>query len=190
MQPYAGWIEKIHPISIGLPLKRMDLLPKEPVAKTADIFFSGRIAQSSSIRPRGLAELLALKEQGVAVDISDRPLPPAEFYQRCAGAHLTWSPEGYGWDCFRHYEAPACRSVPVINTPTIERYSPLIAEEHVLFYSPEPGGLTRAVVAALADKPRLARMAEAGRNHVLAHHSPGAIARHVVETTLGLSAKV
>lgn len=187
-QPYADWIKKIRPISIGLPLSNMNFLPKASMGKTVDVFFSGRVEQSSSIRTCGMEELLALKKSGLAVDIPDRPLPPAEYYQRCARAHITWSPEGYGWDCFRHYEAPACWSVPVINYPTIERYSPFVAGEHAFFYSPEPGGLTGAIQAALADKPNLARMAEAGRRHVLAHHSPASIARHVVETTLGLRA--
>jgi len=188
-QRYADWLKKIHPISIGLPLSQFDMLPADPVAKSVDVFFSGRVEQSSSIRTGGMAELLALKKMGVVVDISDRPLPPAEFYDRCARAHLTWSPEGYGWDCFRHYEAPVCRSVPVINYPTIERYSPFVAGEHAFFYNVEPGGLTRAILSALQDKPGLSRMAEAGRRHVLAHHSPMGISRYVVETTLGLRAR-
>lgn len=186
---YARWLEKVHPVSLGPHPARFHLLPVDPVEKTVDVFFSGRIEQSSSIRVRGMTELAALKEQGVVVDIPGQHLPPDEFYRRCARAHLTWSPEGLGWDCFRHYEAPVCRSVPVINHPGIERYAPLIAGEHAFFYDVEPGGLTRAILAALADKPALARMAEAGRRHVLAHHSPSAIARHVVETTLGLRAR-
>jgi hypothetical protein len=181
---YLKWIEKIHPISLGLPLGRVAMLPGEPVEKTTDVFFAGKVERSSSIRPRGLAELLALRDRGLMVDISEHPLPPEEFYRRCASARIVWSPEGYGWDCFRHYEAAACRAVPMINCPTIERYEPLTAGVHALFYDVEPGGLTKAVLAALSDKPLLSRLAEAARRHVLAHHTPSAIAHHVVQTAL------
>jgi hypothetical protein len=177
-----GRIAKLRPLSIGLPLG-----PKPPAVeadpeKRADIFFAGRVEGSSSLRGQGLAELAVLRAQGVTVDIPDGPLPRDAFYQRCAAAWLVWSPEGYGWDCFRHYEALACGSVPMINVPSIERYAPLAAGEHALYYEVEPGGLTRAILRALADKPALKGIAERGRQFVLAHHTPSAIARYVVET--------
>ena len=155
------------------------------MGKFVDVFFSGRIADSSSIRTRGLAELRALHGNGVKIDIPDAPLPREEYYRRCARAWLVWSPEGLGWDCFRHYEAPACWSVPVINQPTIERYRPLVGGQHAIYYDPEPGGLTRAVISALEDKARLLQMAQAARDHVVAHHTQSAIARHIVSKTLG-----
>ena len=163
------------------------LLPFRSIPKTVDVFFAGRVRDSSSIRVRGLDELLALRNEGVTVDIPDRGVAPAEFYERCARAWLVWSPEGFGWDCFRHYEAPACGAVPLINQPTIERHAPLLAGEHALYYDPEPGGLTRAVDAALADKPGLARIAAAGQAHVMAHHTPEALARHVVQAGRALT---
>jgi hypothetical protein len=183
---FAARISKVQPISLGLPLDRFYLLPVESPEKTTDVFFSGNVAGSSTVRARGISELMSLREKGLIVDIPQTPLAPAEFYQRCARAWLVWSPEGLGWDCFRHYEALACSSVPVINHPSIERYRPLIAGEHAFYYDVEPGGLSRAITSALNDKARLSRMAEAGRTHVLAHHTPAAIARHIVETTLAI----
>ncbi len=176
-----SWVQKLRPISLGLPM-RTEGLPPPVQAKTADVFFLARVEGSSTARARGLEELRVLAAQGVVVDIPDAPLPRAEFYERCAAAWLVWSPEGYGWDCFRHYEALACGAVPLINQPSIDRHAPLIAGEHALYYDPEPGGLTRAALAALADKDALARIAEAGRAHVMAHHTPEALARYVVET--------
>jgi len=184
-QRNRGWVEKLRPLSIGIPT-RAEGLPQPPRAKTADVFFLARVADSSTARTRGLAELRALASQGVVVDIPDSPLPRPEFYQRCAAARLVWSPEGLGWDCFRHYEALACGAVPLINQPSIDRHMPLIAGEHALYYDPEHGGLTRAVLAALMDPTALARIAGAGRAHVLAHHTPAALARYVVETARGL----
>ena len=181
-------IAKLRPISIGLSFESEGLLPERPVEKTADIFFRATVTGSSTARQRGLAELKALAAQGVIVDLPADTLPRAEFYRRCAAARLVWSPEGLGWDCFRHYEALACGAVPLINHPSIDRHAPLIASVHALYYDPEPGGLTRAVMAALADKPALARIAEAGRAYVLEHHTPAALARYVVETARGARA--
>jgi glycosyltransferase involved in cell wall biosynthesis len=183
-----GRIAKLRPISIGLSFESEGLLPALPVEKTADLFFRATVAGSSTARERGLAELRGLAAHGVVVDLPEEALPRAEFYRRCAAARLVWSPEGLGWDCFRHYEALACGSVPLINHPSIDRHAPLIGGEHALYYDPEPGGLARAVLAALADKPALARIAEAGRSHVLVHHTPAALARYVVDTARGVRA--
>ena len=116
------------------------MLPDRPHDKTADVFFAGD-PRGLPARENGLAELARLRAQGVVVDVPDRRLDRQEFYQRCAGARLVWSPEGYGWDCFRHYEAAACGSVPLINYPSILRYRPLEDGTHCLYYAPEPGGL-------------------------------------------------
>ena len=172
---------KLRPISLGLPRQAWGVLPLPPREKRTDVFFAGRVSGSSSLRTQGLAELHALAAKGVLVDAPETPLPAQTFYERCAEAHLVWSPEGFGWDCFRHYEAPACGSVPLINQPTIERHAPLIAGVHALYYDPEPGGLTRAVETALSDRAALARIATAGQAQVMAHHTPQALARYVVD---------
>jgi hypothetical protein len=185
LQRYQRRLAKLEPLSLGLPMLQQSLLPERPMEKAVDIFFSGRIDGSSSIRSRGLAELRALSGNGFQVDITDGALPSHEYYRRCARAWLVWSPEGLGWDCFRHYEAPACWSVPVMNQPTIERYRPLIGGKHAIYYDPEPGGLTRAIVSALGDKPRLAQIAQSARDYVTAHHTQAAIAHHIVSKTLG-----
>jgi hypothetical protein len=181
---YRNGLAKVRPLSMGLPLGRESLLPPASLTKAADVFFAGRVEASSWVREKGLPELLALRERGITVDIPEAPLPPDEFYRRCASAWLTWSPEGYGWECFRHYEALACGSVPVFNLPTIERHQPLRHGEHAVAYEPMPGELTMTVTAALADKARLQRIAEAGRAHVLAHHTPAALAAYIVNETL------
>ena len=183
---HIRWVEKLRPLSLGLPLSADGLLPLQPAEKKADVFFSGRVAGSSTLRASGLTELKALAGEGVTLDIPVAPLPQPEFYARCAAAHLVWSPEGLGWDCFRHYEAPACSSVPLINQPPLDRHAPLVAGEHALYYDVEPGGLARAVKSALADKPALARIAAAAQTHVMAHHTPHALARYVVEAARAL----
>jgi hypothetical protein len=100
---HLAWVEKLRPISLGLPTESAGLLPLPPAEKRTDAFFAGRIAGSSTLRPRGLAELNALAAQGLLLDIPETPLSREDFYRRCAAAWLVWSPEGLGWDCFRHY---------------------------------------------------------------------------------------
>ena len=136
-------------------------------------------------RETGRTELDALATGGVRLDLPAERLAPADFYRRCAASWLVWSPAGYGWDCFRHYEAAACGSVPVMPYPWIERQDPLVDGEHAILYDPRPGGLAAAVRAALTDCGRLARMAEAARLQAWAHHRPEAIAARVVRETLG-----
>jgi Glycosyl transferases group 1 len=182
---WRRYIDKIRPLSLGLPMESRALLPIEAGEKTADVFFVGDFETSSTVRAAGMREILALRDRGVVVDIPSSRLPRPAFYQRASRAWLIWSPEGLGWDCFRHYEAPACGSVPIINQPSIERHRPLVAGQHALFYDAVPGELTRTIVAALADKDRLRAMASAGKAHVMAHHTPEALARYVIETTLG-----
>jgi len=181
---YREALEKIRPLSLGLPLRSHGMLPIASAEKTADVFFAGSTEGSSTVRAAGIREIVALRERGVVVDIPEQPLPLPEFYRRTASAWLVWSPEGLGWDCFRHYEAPACGSVPVINQPSIERHRPLVAGEHAFYYDPVPGELTRTILEALADKDRLRTMAIGSQAHVMAHHTPEALARHVVETAL------
>lgn len=174
---YRALISKLHPLPLGLPLaETRHSIPVHEVQKTIDLFFAGSVDTSSWARTAGLAELKALRADGISVEIIAKSLAPAAFYRLCAQAYITWSPEGFGWDCWRHYEAAACRSVPLINYPRTERHAPLRQDEHALFYDPSPGGLTRAVLAALADRPKLLDMANVARTHVLAHHTPEAIA--------------
>lgn len=177
--------EKLLPISLGLKLGTdRTVFPPAPLPKTADIFFAGLSTNASSVRDAGMAELKVLAGEGFRIDMPQQRLPLPEFLARAAAAHLVWSPEGYGWDCFRHYETPLCWSVPLINTPTIIRHEPLIGGQHAVYYDPEPGGLARAARLALAEPDRLARMAADARQHVLDHHMIEKQVEHIVRTTL------
>ena len=169
---------KLIPTSLGIPCERLADVPERPMEKTTDIFFFGGL--NSEVRRRGLAELLELARSGVKVDVPPARLPRKEFYERCARAWLVWSPEGLGWDCFRHYESAACRSVPVINRSRIVWHEPMQEGVHCFFYEPSGGNLAAVVKAALADKSKLRTMAEAGREHVLRHQTPTAICEYIL----------
>ncbi len=183
-----AWIGKLRPISYGsfTPLE-VSMDAHAAGKKTSDIFFAGRIEPNSSVRLAGLPELERLAGEGYVVDIPTAPLPLPEFLRRLSAAWLAWSPEGMGWDCGRHYEAALMGTVPLINYPTIARHEPLIDRVHCILYGVEPGGLAAAARAALADKPRLARMAIAAREHVRERHSCRARADYVAMAVCGRS---
>jgi len=189
---HRGRIAKLRPISLGIPFPVAQAVLPPPLPATekqVDVFFAGRVEGSSTVRERGLKELLALRAQGFVIDIPEQPLALDEYLARCARAWLVWSPAGYGWQCFRTYEAGLCGSVPLANRPTIEQYRPLVEGTHALYYDVESGELTRAVKLALADRGRLMTIAAAAREHVLTWHTPNALARYIVETTLQMAGK-
>jgi len=181
MQPrYKRWIAKLRPITLGYWRSDVGIAPAGPEDKTVDVFFAGQLKPSSTVRSDGLAQLRALAAEGYVIDVVGDRLPYEEFARRMARAWLVWSPEGFGWQCFRHFEAPLAGSVPLINLPRILRDRPLEDGVHALYYAADGDDLRRAVVAALADKPRLARIAAAARAYVLEHHTYEALCARVL----------
>lgn len=174
-------VAALRPLPLGLPFGA----PATPMAaKTTDVFFAGEIAGGAWPRARAAAELRTLAAAGVALDMPEERLPPAEFHRRMARARLTWSPAGFGWHCFRHAEAAAAGSVPLMPYPTVETGAGFVHGATALLYDPRPGGLAAAVHDALADPARLARIAEAARAHALANLTPEAVAARVLAESL------
>jgi len=181
-------VGKLRPLSVGV-------TPVEPVpprmdfpAKTADVFVALTLEGGTTVRNLGIGHFRALAEQGIVVDMAERRLAHSEYLARMSRAWLTWSPEGLGWDCFRHYEAPLVYSVPVMNSPTIARYRPLLDGVHAVIYDPDdPDSLANAIKAALGDKVRLRAIAQAARAHVMAYHlRPRPMADAILRMGLGL----
>ncbi|HEY7300066.1 MAG TPA: glycosyltransferase [Xanthobacteraceae bacterium] len=175
--------DKFRPISVGVSedTARLALATREE--KSVDIFFAGRI--NSAIRQRGFEQLKALAAAGYSVDICQGGLSKTEYLERCARAWLTWSPEGFGWgDCFRHFEASLCQSVPVTSPPSVLRYRPLIDGVHTFVYPLEDSGLSTVVTRALQDKFTLAEMGRNAREHVLAYHTHDRVCEHVLDIAL------
>ncbi len=170
----ARWqrrMETFRPISLPQILDDPQFPATPFPEKTHDIFFAGAVQGNSTVRTAGLAELDRLKALGYKIDHPTERLAYEAYLERMSRSWIVWSPEGMGWDCYRHYEAPIAHSVPLMNHPTILRRAPLVDDIHGLYYDPEPGGLERRVIEALADKDKLRRMAAAARDHVLMHHS-------------------
>lgn len=171
IEGYRSILAKVRPMSLGLSVATERAIPAGAREKRTDVFFAGAVEANSSLRATGLSELRALRESGLGIDIAEGRLTREEFFRRCAEARLVWSPAGLGHDTFRHYEAAACQSVPLISRPTIEQFRPFADGETAFFYDPEEGGLARAIHRALVRRDDLPALGRAAREHVLAHHT-------------------
>jgi hypothetical protein len=180
--PFSRWVPKLRPISLGIADDSAAKLAGVAVPKSTDVFFAG----DTSLRPNrlaGIRQLERLKAEGFKIDLATQRLPHDEFIQRCAQAWLVWSPEGFGWDCFRHYEAAAVGSVPLMQSPPIYRHAPLMDDEHAIYYNVEGDHLAVRVRRALQNRQRLVEIGRAARQHVLQWHTHGALSRYVIEET-------
>jgi len=181
-------VAKLRPISIGV--TRLEPVPQQlPFPdKSIDVFVALTLEGGTTVRTQGIEQIRKLASAGLVLDIAQSRISHPEYLERMARAWLTWSPEGLGWDCFRHYEAPLVYSVPVINHPTIVRYAPLQDGVHAIYYHPdEPGSLGERIVSALADRDRLRLIAQTARSHVLKFHvRPRPLADALLRIGLGL----
>lgn len=180
-------IAKLRPLGLGLRKTHVDeAVTLVKAMKSRDVFFAGTLHGTSFVREQ-LGELVAeLQKAGIDVDLSNQHLPHREYLSRCSGAWLTLSPEGFGWDCYRHVEAALVGSLPVLNAPTIERYKPFRPGEHCLIYFPDDlRGAVELIQSALADKPKLLKMARAAEVHALEHLTETAICRALINEWTG-----
>lgn len=181
-EPFSHWVPKLRPISLGIDDVSAAKLASISTPKKTDVFFAG----STSLRPNrmtGIRQLERLKAEGFNIDIARERLPRDEFIQRCAQAYLVWSPEGFGWDCYRHYEISAAGSVPLLQSCPLFRHAPLIDNEHAIYYQVEGGHLATRVRQALQNRARLVEMGQAARQHVLKWHTHLALSRYIIEET-------
>lgn len=180
--PFNRWLPKLRPISLGINDSLAEKLSMIEAPKKTDVFFGGDI----SFRPNrlaGIRQLERLQSEGFKIDITTQRLPHDEFIQRCAQAYLVWSPEGIGWDCYRHYEAGAVGSVPLMQSPPIYGYALFKDNENAIYYYVEGDHLAVRVRQALQNRARLVEMGRAARQHVLKWHTHLALSRYVIEET-------
>jgi hypothetical protein len=168
------WTDRTEPISLPAPVSfEPPLIPKQ-----TDVFFSGNIY--TPVREAGLRVLETLASSGLKIDIVRERIPHEEYMQRMAASWLVWSPSGYGWDCYRHYEACLAKSVPVIDFPSAERVFWLKDREHCFYYGRSEGDLAQIIRTALVEKDRLAEMGNQARRHVIENHSRAALVRYML----------
>jgi len=154
-----------------------DFSAVRPEEKNMDVFYAGNNA--NTVRLSGLPQLEKLRAEGWRIDLPSERLPPEEFQRRLSRSWLAWSPQGFGWQCTRHYEALMYGAVPVMNYPGIFRYHPLVEGQHAFYYGCEDDDLVRVLRLALADKERLQQMVVEGRKHLRQWYSTEAVLTYV-----------
>lgn len=115
----ASQFYKVSNVSLGIEDRRYDDLKSKRVqSQDIDVFFCGETTSS----PRGdaLKKLLKMSEEGQWKIVIDRGLSFEEYCHKMARSKITISISGGGWDCFRHYEAVALGSLPVMDTPLVD----------------------------------------------------------------------
>ena len=182
LKEFRDMVGKLRPISLGVDQEDAKLLAGVENVKKTDVFFSGGLTNHLN-RQRGLKQLELLRSQNYSIDISYDRLPRTEFLKRAAQAYLVWSPEGGGWDCYRHYEAALVGSVPLMQTPSIHRYAPLLDDVHACYYGIEGDQLEVRIRQILQNRNRLIQMGQAAKQHVLQWHTFEALSRYVIEET-------
>ncbi len=147
-------------------------------AKDVDLYFCADI--NSAPRRRVAEELGALERMGfrVLAETARQPLPT--YMERLARAYLVVSPEGYGYHCFRHYEAMLAGAVPLVNRARPAVVTDLRDGEHAVLYDDEPGGLVRAAVRALENREELAARGRRLREWVVGTHSAPAVGQELL----------
>ncbi len=180
-----NWLwSRLRPLSVGLRARPAAVIERHlvqrPDEKTIDVFFAGRPAPHTVRDGFYLQQLSSLRREGWRIEIVEDRVPQDTFFEKCCRSWLVWSPQGLGWDGWRHYEAAAAAAVPVINMPTIRRYAPLEHGRHALFYGVEGNDLRNVIGRALGDKGTLWEMGRAARQHVLEHHLHRRLLQHVV----------
>jgi glycosyl transferase family 1 len=171
--PLAG---KVRPVPLVLPDERRVPPLRE---KDIDVMFAGNILNEP--RRRAVEEARSLAQRGFRVFLPDKPLPYPEFMAALSRAWIVLSPEGEGWDCYRHYESCLAGSVPMINRPRYQRRLYLEDGKQCFYYDADRDTVAERIVALLADKARLTAMAEEGRRTVLANHTRAAVARYILD---------
>ena len=176
-------VAKLRPLSLGIEDSRFAELAAYQPKKDIDVFFAGAL-QNRPTRAIGLRELHRLKEEGMRVVATDVLFPKKEYFDLAARSLVCWSPEGYGFDCFRTYEVAALGSVPLLKSPPIIPYAPFERDVNGLFYTHESVDFYDVVKASLTDRSKLAAMGERAREHVRACHRDSCLAAHMLQTLL------
>jgi hypothetical protein len=116
-------LEKVKGIPLGITddkFSRLKALRVDmPDEQDIDLFWSGQLSNTIRIGLLNVLEDFA-RENAWNIVIAKEPLPFSEYCSLVARSKLTLSAAGGGWDCFRHYEAIALGSLPLINRPIVD----------------------------------------------------------------------
>lgn len=112
-------LDKVHGIPLGIEDgKYYDLKSRRVSEQDIDVFFAGSITNTQ--RKTGLERLKKIVSETSWNIVIEDSLSFEEYCAMMARSKITISIAGGGWDCFRHYEAVALGSLPLMNKPTVD----------------------------------------------------------------------
>ncbi len=98
--------------------KYQDLKKLRKDEQDIDVFFCSQ--PTSTLRIRAIEKLSNLADTTNWKIVLADSMPFKEFCDHIARSKITVSVSGGGWDCFRHYEAAALGSLPLMDQPTVD----------------------------------------------------------------------
>ncbi len=150
--------------------------------KSIDVFFAGAV--NSEERRASIDSVRQLQSEGYRVVAVEGHLPFAEYLSLMSRSWLTLSPQGYGYNGFRHYESMLVGSVPLINVSDPPVVNDFRHGENCFLYSTKRGDINQVIKTALEDKFRLLQIAGALREFVIGHHSTRAVGSYLLREAL------
>jgi len=180
---FAHNLLKLRPLSLGIADRRLKELQRDygNAPKEIDVIFAGSTRNRPS-RQIGLRVLERLRDEGYQVVASEEKFPRKRYYDLLSRSLICWSPEGFGFDCYRTYEAAALGAAPLLKHPPILQYQPFEEGKNGLYYRHEAADLYDRLKAALEDRERLRAMGERAREHVERRLCGSRISDDLVET--------
>jgi hypothetical protein len=164
------------PISLFLPDERPKI---ETISKDIDVFFAGTIC--NDVRRKAVDELQSLHDSGFSIYFPKEKLSYQEYIKNLSRSWIVLSPEGHGWDCYRHYESGFAGSVPLINYPSYRREIFLKEGVHCIYYDSRKESVADKVRVLLQNKADLLRIGAEARRHILRYHTRAGVARSILE---------
>lgn len=150
--------------------------------KDIDVFFAGAV--NSEERRASIDKVRQLQSEGYRIVAEERHLPFADYLSLMSRSWLTLSPQGFGYNGFRHYESMLVGSVPLINIPNPPVVNDFRHGQNCFFYSTARADLNRVVKSALGDKRGLLQIAEGLREFVVDRHSRRGVGAYLLRESL------
>jgi hypothetical protein len=147
-----------------------------------DVFFAGAV--NSEERRASIDKVRQLESEGYRIMVEERHLPFADYLSLMSRSWLTLSPQGYGYNGFRHYESMLVGSVPLINIPDPAIVNDFRHGQNCLFYSIARADLNRIITSALSDKRGLLQMADRLREFIIDRHSRHGVGAYLLRESL------
>ena len=169
--------KKLLPLSLGIEDGLAAEINSPQPTKIYDVFYVGR-AYDLERRLMIEQELKFLSNEGLRIFEPKIPLTRQGFLDAIRASTIAISPGGVGWDCFRHYEIPACATAMLIEQPSHQTYCPPQDGIEAIHYDPDLP--IAPIVREWLSKPEeLAKIAVAGNMWAISNHKYSSLAKHI-----------